>query len=95
MRAVEPNCGRAVMYYHQVLHAGQKVGPRSHKYCLRSDVMYVRKEPLCTAPKDLLAFQLVMEAKAHEAAGEPMEALPKYMRAAKISEGIAKAYRLR
>ena len=50
VHAVAPNCGRAVMYYHQVLHAGQKVGRGCHKYCLRSDVMYVRKTPICTAP---------------------------------------------
>lgn len=57
--------------------------------------MYVRAKPTCTEPKDLLAYDLVQQARAFEAAGAPMDALPLYMRAAKLSDGIAKAYRLR
>ena len=78
-----------------MLHAGQTVGAGCHKYCLRTDVMYVRAKPTCTEPKDLLAYDLVQQARAFEAAGAPMDALPLYMRAAKLSDGIAKAYRLR
>ena len=95
VHAVRPECGRALMYYHQVLHAGQMVGRGCTKYCLRTDVMYTRVDPICTAPNDLKAFELVQQARALEADGEPMQALPLYMRAAKLSEGIAKAYRLR
>ena len=83
------------MYYHQVLHAGETVGRGCVKYCLRSDVMYRRVEPICTAPKDIEAYELVVQARDLEAGGEPMAALPLYMRAAKLSQGIAKAYRLR
>ena len=57
--------------------------------------MYTRVDPICTAPNDLKAYEMVQRARELEADGEPMEALPLYMRAAKLSEGIAKAYRLR
>ena len=92
---VGPVCGRAVTYYHQTLHAGETVGDGCCKYCLRTDVMYRRKEPLCTAPDDIKAFELVLAARAREAAGEPMEAVPLYRRARRLSEGIARACRLR
>ena len=41
------------------------------------------------------AFGLVLQARAAEARGAPMEALPLYMRAAKLSDEIGKAFRLR
>ena len=95
LHAVAPHRGRALMYYHQTLHAGATVGPGATKYCLRTDVMYARCTPQCTAPDDVRAFELVLEARAKEAAGEPMEAVPLYRRAKRLSDGIARAYRLR
>lgn len=95
LESVACRCGRALLYYHQVLHAGAPVGKNATKYCLRSDVMYERRPPICTLPKDLLAYDLVREARAKEAAGLPMEALPLYMRAAKQSPAVAKACQLR
>ena len=95
VHAIRPQRGRALVYYHQVLHAGETVGANCTKFCLRTDVMFERCTPICTAPNDKLAFDLVMQARAREAAGVPMEALPLYMRAAKLSHGVAKAFRLR
>ena len=83
-----------MMYWHQQLHSGETVGAGCEKYCLRTDIMYQRREPLCTAPGDMEAFALVQEAGAHEAAGRVKEAGVCYRRAAKLSPGIAKAYRL-
>ena len=57
--------------------------------------MYARRTPICTAPKDVESFNLILQAQAHEAADRPMDALPLYMKAAKLSDGIAWAYRLR
>ena len=94
LHAVRPHKGRALMYYHQQLHSGETVGAGCQKYCLRTDIMYRRREPLCTAPNDLEAFALVQRAGAHEAAGEVTEARACYRRAASLSRGIAKAYRL-
>ena len=92
--SVEPLCGRALMYYHQVLHAGETVGKHACKYCLRSDVMYERRPAICTAPNDVQAYSLVLEARAKEAAGEPMEALPLYMRASKMSREVKRMCQL-
>ena len=36
LHAVRPVCGRGLMYWHQVLHAGERVGAGSVKYCLRT-----------------------------------------------------------
>ena len=94
VHTIRPELGRALVYYHQTLHAGEPVGAGCAKYCLRTDVMYERSPPICTEPKDVKAFELILEARAKEAAGEPMEALPLYMRAKKLSAGIARAYRL-
>lgn len=95
VHAVRPKPGRALMYYHQVLHAGETVGKGCHKYCLRTDVMYRRVPPRGTAPHDVQAFELVLQARAAEARGAPMEALPLYRRAAKLSLEIGRAFRLR
>ena len=95
VHTIRPELGRALVYYHQTLHAGEPVGAGCAKYCLRTDVMYERRPPICTEPKDVKAFELIVAARAKEAAGEPMEALPLYMRAKKLSDGIARAYRLR
>ena len=65
--AVQPRAGRVVVYWHQTLHAGETVGIGAHKYCVRSDVMFNRDPPECTAPNDLKAFELYMEARALEA----------------------------
>jgi hypothetical protein len=95
LTAVAPDRGRGLVYYHQVLHAGEPVGAQSCKYCLRTDIMYERRPPICTAPHDVRAYELVCEARAKEARGETMEALPLYMKAAKMSDDVAKACQLR
>ena len=95
LESVACTAGRALLYYHQVLHAGAPVGKHATKYCLRSDVMYERRPHICTAPNDVKAYELLLAARAKEAQGEPMDALPLYMRAAKMSEAIAKACQLR
>ena len=92
--AVEPRAGRVLVYWHQTLHAGEPVGPGALKYCIRSDIMFERDPPQCTAPNDLEAFELYERARALEADGRTMEALPLFMRSAKISPGIRKAFRM-
>ena len=62
VHAVRPDVGRALMYYHQVLHAGETVGRGCRKYCLRTDVMYERTEHRGTSPNDVKAYDLVMQA---------------------------------
>ena len=56
--------------------------------------MYRRNPPMCTEPNDLLAFELYQQARELDAAGEAMEAMRLFRRAAKLSEGIARAYRI-
>jgi len=44
--AVAPRAGRTLMYWHEVVHAGEPVGKRCTKYCIRSDVMCARSAQL-------------------------------------------------
>ena len=37
MHAVAPNAGRCLMYWHEVVHAGEPVGACGLKYCMRSE----------------------------------------------------------
>lgn len=92
--AVRPICGRALIYWHEVLHAGEPVGPTSMKYCLRTDVMYVREPPICIEPNDLLAFDLLQEARRLEGMGRATDALSLLMKVRRLSRGIATAYRI-
>ena len=94
VHAVRPEPGRGLYYWHQVLHAGETVGKGCVKYCLRTDVMFTRTPPECTEPHDQQAFELVREAGRLEGEGKAMEALKCYMRASKLSPGIAKVYGL-
>ena len=94
VHAISPECGRALVYYHQVLHAGAVVGRGCRKYCLRTDVMYRREPAQGTAPNDVEAWTLIQRARECEARGAPMEALPLYMRAKKLSKVVARAYRI-
>lgn len=90
----QPVTGRVLMYWHQVMHAGETVGKGCTKYCLRSDVMYTRDPPSCTEPHDLEAFALLQRARALEAEGRSMEAMGLFRRARRLSTGIARAFRL-
>uniref|UniRef100_A0A7S0J6S5 Fe2OG dioxygenase domain-containing protein n=1 Tax=Calcidiscus leptoporus TaxID=127549 RepID=A0A7S0J6S5_9EUKA len=92
--AVDPKAGRAVIYWHQTIHAGERVGAGSHKYCLRSDVMYERVPKACVTPQDLEAYELYQRARELEASGATMDALHLFMRCRKLSKTIARAYRL-
>ena len=94
VHAVAPVAGRTLVYWHEVMHAGEPVGDGCVKYCIRSDVMYRRTPAVCAEPHDLEAFELFQRARELEASGKPMEAVPLLRRAARISPGIKAAYRL-
>ncbi len=94
VHAVRPVAGRAVVYWHETLHAGQPVGAAECKYCLRTDVMYRRDPPLATAPADAEAYELYQRARSLEGAGDAMAALDCLRRAKRLSPLIARAYRL-
>ena len=94
LHAVAPRAGRALVYWHQTMHAGAPVGAGCAKYCVRSDVMYERVPPRLTAPNERRAFETYQEALALEAAGDAMAALPLYMRVGKLSAEVARVFRL-
>jgi hypothetical protein len=52
IHAVQPVTGRALVYWHQTLHAGAPVGENASKYTLRTDVMYERTPAACVTPED-------------------------------------------
>jgi hypothetical protein len=89
--SVRPVAGRAVMYWHETMHAGEPVGAGACKYCLRSDVMYARDPPLCTTPADFEAYELYSRARALEGAGQTMDALALFRRCAKLSSTVGRA----
>lgn len=91
---VKPLVGRALIYWHQTLHAGARVGSGSVKYCLRTDVMYERTPRQCVSPNDVEAYQTYQRARQLEVDGKTMEALEHFMRARKLSPLIAAAYGL-
>ena len=50
-RAV-PTTGRALLFHHPMLHRGEEL-EQGLKYCIRTDVMYLREEEAEEAPADL------------------------------------------
>lgn len=90
--AVRPVAGRALGFYHQQLHDGEPVGGGCRKDIVRTDVLYRRREPLCTSEKDVRAYELYRRARDAEAAGAHTEAAALFRASFKASETIARMY---
>jgi hypothetical protein len=89
---VAPVAGRALAFYQAVLHDGQPVGAGACKYIVRTDIIYARREPLCTAEEDVRAYALYQRARDEESSGRSAEAAELFRRAFKTSRAIARIY---
>eukprot|EP01125_Pyxidicula_operculata_P010250 TRINITY_DN3378_c0_g1_i1.p1 TRINITY_DN3378_c0_g1~~TRINITY_DN3378_c0_g1_i1.p1 ORF type:complete len:324 (+),score=37.36 TRINITY_DN3378_c0_g1_i1:2-973(+) len=91
VRAIQ---GSALVFYHALVHEGEPVEKGSEKYFIRTDVMYKRDPPICTAPEDVEAFRLYELAKEMTNSGEVDEAMKLFKKAFKMSPAIADIFQM-
>uniref|UniRef100_A0A7S2RJH3 Fe2OG dioxygenase domain-containing protein n=1 Tax=Rhizochromulina marina TaxID=1034831 RepID=A0A7S2RJH3_9STRA len=84
--------GRALVFYHNHIHEGTAPVPGTIKYIIRSDVMYQRRDPICTLPEDVEAYDLYRRAVDLAGDGREPEALPLFQRAFRMSRSLADLY---
>jgi len=89
LAAVKPKPGRMLVFYHGLMHEG---APASDKYIIRTDFFYRRKNPFCTAPEDIAAFDMYQEAQLLAEKGACAEAATLFRKAFKSSPALAKVY---
>ena len=86
---VHPKSGRASIFFHNHMHEGVPPNPGSYKYFIRSDIMYKRREPICTKPNDVKAFELYRKANECTSAEESKKLFQQCFR---LSPELAKIY---
>ncbi len=85
--------GRCLVFYHNILHEGTPPAAGKKKYIMRSDLMYIRRDPICTAPEDVEAYRLYVAAvDLAGIAGREKDALPMFQRAFRMSSALSKLY---
>mmetsp|Transcript_64824 Transcript_64824/g.130353 ORF Transcript_64824/g.130353 Transcript_64824/m.130353 type:complete len:443 (+) Transcript_64824:101-1429(+) len=85
--------GRVLVFYHNHMHEGTPPALGFQKYIIRSDVMYSRRQPICTSPKDQEAYALYQEAvDLAGVKGREADALPLFRRAFSMSRSLADLY---
>jgi len=89
---IEPKAGRAVIFFHNIVHQGVPVGVGSEKYIIRSDVMFRRRNPVCKTERDREAFQLYQAAQEKSIAGQSDEAIQMFRKAFKMSPVLSDLY---
>lgn len=75
-----------------IIHEGEPVGTNSVKYIIRTDIIFRRRNPICTSSNGLEAYKCFREAELLEADGKVMEAAQLYRRAFKLSPELAAVY---
>mmetsp|Transcript_13019 Transcript_13019/g.39150 ORF Transcript_13019/g.39150 Transcript_13019/m.39150 type:complete len:318 (+) Transcript_13019:338-1291(+) len=91
---VQARRGRALFFFHNLVHEGVPPGEGEAKYIIRSDLMYRRDPPICDSDKDRAAFALYQDADELSAQGRVPEAMAAYRRCAKMSPALASIYGL-
>lgn len=94
LATVETKVGRALCFFHNILHEGCAVDPGCEKYIIRSDLMYDRTPAICCSPKDVEAFELYQEADELAAQGKVEASMKLYQRCVKMSPELANVYGL-
>lgn len=89
---VQAQAGRALIFYHNIMHEGRPPNDGHQKYIVRSDVMYHRRDPICTKPEDIEAYELYRQAVELAGDSKESEALPLFRRAFRISPALADVY---
>eukprot|EP00947_MAST-08B_sp_MAST-8B-sp1_P003638 g3638.t1 len=92
--SVAPRPGRALVFFHTIVHEGAAPAMGSSKYIIRTDVMFHRADPVCKTPADQKAFELYEEAKELEGEGDMPGALARYRRCFKMSPALAQIFRI-
>eukprot|EP01124_Arcella_intermedia_P009798 TRINITY_DN163_c0_g1_i2.p1 TRINITY_DN163_c0_g1~~TRINITY_DN163_c0_g1_i2.p1 ORF type:complete len:302 (-),score=60.70 TRINITY_DN163_c0_g1_i2:55-960(-) len=92
--SVHAKTGSVLLFYHSIVHEGERLGEGSEKYIIRTDVMYKREPPLCNKPEDVEAFQLYERAKELTNEGQPEEATRLFRRAFKLSPALAEIFQM-
>ncbi|EPR63571.1 tetratricopeptide repeat-containing protein [Toxoplasma gondii GT1] len=90
--SVEALAGRMLFFYHTQMHEGRRVGPGASKFIIRTDVLYRRKIPLLTTPKDQEAFALWQRAELLAEEGQADEAAVLFRKSIKLSPDLAAIY---
>jgi hypothetical protein len=86
--------GSALLFYQDIPHEGEPVGPGCAKYIIRTDVFYERQERICDSPADREAYRLIREADLLEADGRLEEATKLYRRGVRLSPALASVFGL-
>ena len=61
--------GSVLLFYQNIVHEGEPVGPGNTKYIIRTDLMFRRDTPLCDTDSDKVAFRMMKEAEEIENTG--------------------------
>eukprot|EP00040_Diaphanoeca_grandis_P026874 m.151489 g.151489 ORF g.151489 m.151489 type:complete len:365 (-) comp30763_c0_seq1:248-1342(-) len=91
---VKAVAGRALCFFHNILHEGVAVQPGHSKYIIRSDVMYERRPKICDLPADREAFRLYQQADELSAQGKVQESMQLYRKCVRMSPALAAVYGL-
>eukprot|EP00039_Didymoeca_costata_P022182 m.3971 g.3971 ORF g.3971 m.3971 type:complete len:314 (-) comp2860_c0_seq1:147-1088(-) len=91
---VDTKPGRALLFFHNIVHEGVPVAEGSEKYIIRSDLMHTRNPKICDSEEDRIAFDLYQQADELSAQGKIMEATKLYKRLVKLSPALAQVYSL-
>eukprot|EP00038_Savillea_parva_P011084 m.194973 g.194973 ORF g.194973 m.194973 type:complete len:352 (+) comp19349_c0_seq1:138-1193(+) len=89
---VQARRGRALFFFHNLVHEGVPPLQGEVKYIIRSDLMYHRSPPICDSPNDRAAFELYQEADELSAQGKVQEAMAAYRRFRRMSPALAAIY---
>jgi hypothetical protein len=85
--------GRVLVFYHNHMHEGTPPAPGHSKYIVRSDLMFSRRDPICTGERDREAYSLYREAvDLAGVRGCEAEALPLFRRAFAMSRELSDLY---
>ena len=84
-------CLHIMWFVQDIVHEGSAVSVGT-KFIIRSDVMYVRDPPICTAPNDIRAYEMMRRAEVLEDEGKVSEAVALLRKCCKLSPDLAMLY---
>lgn len=90
--SVKPQAGRVLVFHQSLAHEGCPPAEAHLKYIIRSDVMFDRIPAICDSAQDREAFEIYMQAKEAEGAGQLSEAVALFKRFMRLSPAMADIY---
>ena len=85
---IGPIEGRMLIFDQEYVHEGVPSLPPNNKYIIRSDIMFTRKIPLLTSPKDIEAYKLYRNAELLAENGEVDESISLFKKAFRMSKEL-------